>query len=83
DGKRYLSLSLDMAGYPYRLWVWAPLLDESDVLTSGVLGGLLAGTLGWSILWTLWRRSERQHALERARREALDMTRALPLGLFR
>ena len=83
DGKRYLSLSLDMAGYPYRLWVWAPLLNESDVMTAGVLGGLLAGTLGWGILWTLWRRSERQHALEKARRETLDMTRALPLGLFR
>ncbi|WP_375213099.1 response regulator [Aquabacterium sp.] len=83
NGKRYLAQSLDLADYPYRLWAWTPLNNEDALLTSGVLGGILAGSLGCAILWTIWRRSERRHALEQTRQETLEMTRALPLGLFR
>jgi len=83
DGKRHLSQHLDLEGYPYRLWVWTPLTQEADMVATGTLTALAITGLGWAVLWSWWRRNERHHAVERARHEALDMTRALPLGLFR
>ncbi|WP_290901095.1 response regulator [Aquabacterium sp.] len=83
DGKRYLAQSLALDGYPYRLWVWAPLTQEPDMIASGAIAALAVTSLGWALLWAWWRRNERRHAVEHARHEALEMTRALPLGLFR
>ncbi len=83
DGKRHLAQSLALDGYPYHLWVWSPLTQEADMLASGLLVAVAMTGLGWAVLWTWWRRNERRHAVEHARHEALEMTRALPLGLFR
>ncbi|MBT9611593.1 MAG: response regulator [Aquabacterium sp.] len=83
DGKRHLAQSLALEGYPYRLWVWTPLAQEADMIDSGVIAALALTGLGWAVLWAWWRRNERRHAVEHARHEALEMTRALPLGLFR
>jgi len=83
DGKRHLAQSLALEDYPYRLWVWTPLTQEADMVASGVLAGVALTGMGWAMLWAWWRRNERKHAVDRARNEALEMTRALPLGLFR
>ena len=83
DGKRHLAQSLALDGYPYRLWVWTPLSQEADMVASGILVAVALTGLGWAMLWAWWRRNERRHAVELARHEALEMTRALPLGLFR
>jgi len=82
-GMPYLAQSQALVGYPFQVWVMTPLAAERDIMLSSALGGLTLLLLGWSALWAGWRRHEREQAVEQARREALDMTRALPLGLFR
>ncbi|MBH1986642.1 MAG: response regulator [Burkholderiales bacterium] len=82
-GRPYLAQSQALIGYPFQVWVMTPLDAERGILLSSTLGGVMLLVLGWSALWAGWRRHEREQAVEQARREALDMTRALPLGLFR
>ncbi|MGQ0598993.1 response regulator [Aquabacterium sp.] len=81
--QRYLSLTRQLNGYPYTLWVLAPLAAEDTIQASTTVGAALAMALGWLVIWAYLRRMERQSAVEQARLETLDMTRALPLTLFR
>jgi len=81
--QRYLALTRQLTGYPYTLWVLTPLAAESAIGASTAVGAALAMGLGWLIIWAYLRRLERQDAVEQVRRETLDMTRALPLTLFR
>ncbi len=83
DGQPYLAQSVNLPDHPYRLWVMSPLQGERRIMVLGAIVGLIAATIGWSMLWFYWRRAERLAALEQARNETLAMTRALPLGLFR
>jgi PAS domain S-box-containing protein len=83
DGQPYQAHSREMDGYPYQLWVLSPLANLASIELTGILGGVALVVMGWLSLWAGWRRVERTHAVEQARAEALEMTRALPLGLFR
>ncbi len=81
--QRYLALTRQLNGYPYTLWVLTPLEAEAAISASTAVGAALAMAFGWLVIWAYLRRLERQSAVERVRRETLDMTRALPLTLFR
>jgi len=83
DGQMHLVEQRPLNGYPYMLWVLSPLSGEADIKLSSMGGTTVLLLAGWLSLWMYWRRLERREAVEQARREALDMTRALPLTLFR
>jgi len=83
DQQRYLLQTRVLQGYPYTLWVLSPLAGENDIWLAATLQGATALLAGWLALWAYVRRLERQEAVEQVRRETLDMTRALPLTLFR
>ncbi len=81
--ERYLSLTRPLNNYPYTIWVLNPLAAESAIEGSTTLGAAAVLTCGWLVIWAYVRRMQRQEEVEQVRREALDMTRALPLTLFR
>ena len=81
--QRYLSLTRQLNDYPYTLWALIPLAPESDLLLSTALSATAITLLGWLVIWGYFKRMERACAVEQVRRETLDMTRALPLTLFR
>jgi signal transduction histidine kinase/DNA-binding response OmpR family regulator len=81
--KSYLVQQQPLAAYPYTLWALTPLTDEPAIVTSTWLATAAAMGCGWLVLWAYFRRLERREAIERARQETLEMTRALPLTLFR
>ncbi|MGC4061475.1 MAG: response regulator [Aquabacterium sp.] len=81
--QRYLVQSHALNGYPYAVWMLTPLEAEGTIIgTSWAACGLLAAA-GWLMAWAYVKRLERKEALDQVRRETLDMTRALPLTLFR
>ncbi|WP_290872617.1 response regulator [Aquabacterium sp.] len=82
-GTPHLLLSRPLKGYPFSLWELSPLAIEPEILGGGLVGSGLLVAVGWLALWSYWRRAEKGAAVERVRRETLDMTRALPLTLFR
>jgi len=83
NGRRYLAMSRPLQGFPYSLWVLSPLTGEEGVVWSTTSVTMLAVVAGWLALWARVRQLERHEAVEQMRRETLDMTRALPLTVFR
>lgn len=83
DGLPHLVRTQALAAYPFSLWVLAPLLDEPAVVVAASGAAIAITALGWLTMWLLWRRQERAEVEERIRRDTLEMTRALPLTLFR
>jgi two-component system sensor histidine kinase/response regulator len=81
--QRYLVQNRPLNDYPFAIWVMSPLSAEATIVNSTWLGGILVAVTGCLALWAYFRRVERQEALDQVRRETLDMTRALPLTLFR
>jgi PAS domain S-box-containing protein len=81
--EHYLSLSRQLALYPYTVTVLVPLSAERHIELSTYLAGALMLAAGWLAIWAYFKRRERQEAVEQTRRETLDMTRGLPLTLFR
>jgi two-component system sensor histidine kinase/response regulator len=82
-GVQHLVLTQALNGHPYTVWVLSPLDGERGLITVGLSTGAVLLGAGWLALWSYWRRTEKTVAVERVRRETLDMTRALPLTLFR
>ncbi|WP_176256862.1 response regulator [Derxia lacustris] len=83
DGRPHLVRAQAVAGYPYRVWVLAP-LDEEPTVIAGVLNvTMLALIVGWALVWLGWRGNERERLVRRTRSELLDMVASLPLTLFR
>jgi PAS domain S-box-containing protein len=83
DGQRYLVTRSALHDYPYEIWVLAPLGQEAAMTWASVLAGGVLTLVGWAVLWTRMRQFDRRAQVEQTRRETLDMTRALPLTLFR
>ena len=83
EGQRYLVQRGVLKDYPYELWVLAPLTQEAALLWTGITGAALLTAMGWLVLWSRYRRQEREEVAAVAQRETLAMTRALPLTLFR
>ncbi len=81
--QRYLVQTQPLNGYPYTIWVSSPLADEGLIQSSTALAGIVLLSTGWLIMLAYLRRLERRESLDQVRRETLDMTRALPLTLFR
>ncbi|MBI2733630.1 MAG: response regulator [Aquabacterium sp.] len=81
--QRYLASTRQLAGYPYTLWALTPMQAEDAIGVSTTVGAALSVGIGWFIIWAYLRRLERQAVVDQVRRETLDMTRALPLTLFR
>ncbi|MFN3886450.1 MAG: response regulator [Aquabacterium sp.] len=83
EGTPHLVRTQALSAYPFSLWVLAPLSDEPGMVAAATGAAIVVTALGWLTMWMLWRRQERAQEEERIRREALEMTRALPLTLFR
>ncbi|TAK98781.1 MAG: PAS domain S-box protein, partial [Aquabacterium sp.] len=81
--ERYLSMSSQLKGYPYTVWVLTPLSAENSIQASTTLAAAVLMACGWLVIWAYFRRMERAEAVEQVRRETLEMTRGLPLTLFR
>ena len=82
-GRRHVSLSAALANTPFRLWVLEPLADEPVIARDAWVAGVLAWLLGCSLLWLVWRRFHWLDAMLAARRDTDELTRALPLTVFR
>ena len=83
QGERHLVRTRALTGFPFSLWVVTPLGPERQVVVAGVASAVAMTALGWLTMWLAWRRRERAEVVERVRRDALEMTRTLPLTLFR
>ncbi|TAL15769.1 MAG: response regulator [Aquabacterium sp.] len=83
DGRSHLAISTALPGYPYTIWVIAPLEEEERIVAAGVGAGALAAILGLLVLWMVFRRGQQMRTVGRARQNLLDMANALPLTVFR
>ena len=82
-GRRHVNLSAALANTPFRVWVLEPLADEPAIVRDAWLTGGLAWLLGCGLLWLVWRRFQSLDAMLAARRDTDELTRALPLTVFR
>ncbi|WP_298009927.1 response regulator [uncultured Aquabacterium sp.] len=83
EGTPYLVRTQPLTGFPFSLWVLAPLGQERSLVAGGTASAVGLVALGWLTMWLRWRRRERAEVVEQVRRETLEMTRSLPLTLFR
>ena len=82
-GRRHVSLSAALANTPFRVWVLEPLADEPAIARNAWITGVLAWLLGCGLLWLVWRRFHWLDAMLAARRDTDELTRTLPLTVFR
>jgi two-component system sensor histidine kinase/response regulator len=83
DGQAHLAQTAAVPGAPVAVWVLSPLGAERALAFNTLGWASLAALLGWGALWLSWKRQERLRLLAAVRKDTLDMTRALPLALFR
>ena len=82
-GMRHVSQSAALTNTPFRIWVLEPLSDEPVIVRNAWVAGVLAWLVGCSLLWLVWRRFHWLDAMLAARRDTDELTRALPLTVFR
>jgi two-component system sensor histidine kinase/response regulator len=83
NGQAHLAQSAAVPGVPVAVWVLSPLGAERALALNTMGWASLAALVGWSGLWVAWKRRERLRQLAALRKDTLDMTRALPLAVFR
>jgi signal transduction histidine kinase/DNA-binding response OmpR family regulator len=83
NGQAHLAQTAAVPGAPVAVWVLSPLGAERDLAANTLGWAAMATMLGWAALWVSWKRQERLRLLAAVRKDTLDMTRALPLAVFR
>ncbi len=79
----HLAQTAPVPGAPVAVWVLSPLSGERSLVGNTLAWSSVAALAGWTSLWLLWKGQERRRQLAAVRQDALDMTRALPLAVFR
>ncbi len=83
QGMPHLVQTAPVPGAPVAVWVLSPLDAEGTLLATTLAWSAVVIVAGWTGLWLLWKRLERRRLLSAVRQDTLDMTRALPLAVFR
>ena len=80
---RHVTVSAPLGGTQFRVWVHEPLDEESAIQRRSALSGALIWLVGCGLLVASWRRVQATEAMLAARRDTDELTRALPLTVFR
>lgn len=83
DNMRHVTLVSPLANAPFTVWVLEPLDEEAAITTNTWTGGSVLWLAGGVLIWLGWRRAQLLHAALRARRDLVELTRGLPLTVFR
>ncbi len=79
----HVTLSVALGDMPLTVWVLEPLSAEAQIQRSAIAGGVLVSALGCFLIWLIWRHLEALDAALQARLDTYELTRGLPLTVFR
>ncbi len=82
-GLNHVTLSTTLGNTPLTVWVLEPLSDDAQIKRSAVVGGAVVWAVGCLLIWLSWRHLQALAAALQARRDTFELTRGLPLTVFR